>query len=321
MRIPRALLYVALAVILWNCLPETLSDENRLVLSQRTYDPSVFRYFWDENGLDSVAVDVPLFFLPDGQRVRADVRSRDVVLNRSDSLRIGIIHPRMQIDGSSFSEPPSDYLFLSPYGQDTIPLSSHSPSVGPIVDRTFFRVGRKIYRLASLSNGRDLIEIEAVAPGVTVPVTAGYDTRYKKVPVKDMEDNLHYISRRPGRDLLLYFWGLGRYEGRDLLRIDSLYNAIPGEKPFDIAAISSIENRDNLVRFQEKNKVSIPLYRSVPETCASLNCSFFTPFTFVVNGEGRIVTTYLSHQALMAYLETLLTPDHEQLSAQEQTNY
>jgi hypothetical protein len=230
----------------------------------------------------------------------------DIVLNRRDSIRVGIIHPIAPIHDSVFKTPQPDYLMLSSYGVDSIPISFTSNGTGPITRRTFFRVGRETYRLASVDSTRSIIEIEPMKRGLDVDFAAEIDLRYKKVPLLTMDGRDTSISATKGRELILYFWGLGPAQGDDLVRLDSLYREIPPEVRPDVVAISRTDSKANLGRFLDEHDLIIPVFQSTPETCDGLNCHALLPYGFVVNSSGRIVNQNLRPWLLQSHLESLI---------------
>lgn len=256
-------------------------------------------------GWDSVPDTTSLIYLPKIGQAKGYIQVSDIVLNRRDSIRIGVIHPVAPIFDSTFTTPQPDYLMLSSYGVDSIPISFTSKGTGPITRRTFFRVGREIYRLASIDKTRSIIEIEPMKRGVDVEFAAEIDLRYKKVPLLTMDGRDTSIAATKGSDLILYFWGLGPAQGEDLVRLDSIYRKTPLASRPEIVAISRTDSKANLEKFLAENELIIPVFQSTSETCDGLNCHSLLPYGLIVNSSGRIVNHNWRPWLLNDYLESL----------------
>ena len=297
---------ILLFSFLFSCLPEPQTSIQTIVLRQKVSDPSVnHRFYHPMIGWDSVPDSTSLIYLPKIGQAKGYIQVSDIVLNRRDSIRIGVIHPVAPIYDSIFATPQPDYLMLSSYGVDSVPISFTSKGTGPITRRTFFRVGRDIYRLASIDKTRSIIEIEPMKRGVDVEFAAEIDLRYKKVPLLTMDGRDTSIAATKGRDLILYFWGLGPAQGKDLVRLDSIYREVPLDSRPDIVAISRTDSKANLEKFLAENDLTIPVFQSTPETCSGLNCHSLLPYGLLVNSAGRIVNHNWRPWLLNGYLESL----------------
>lgn len=303
----RVTLFISLFLCLcYACLPEPKNSVQTIVLRKTMRDPSVnHRFYHQAVGWDSVPDTTSLLYLPGVGQVRGTINVADIVLNRHDSIRIGIIHPISPIYDTAFQRPVSDYLLLSSYGVDSTPIAFDAPGVGPVVRRTFFRVGRETYRLASVDDSRTVIEIEPLKRGLNVEVTAELDLRYKKAAVQTLDGRDTSIEQTKDRELVLYFWGLGPTFGEDLIQLDSIYREVPPQVRPQLVAINRTDSKENVAKFLSDHQLMIPVYRSTPETCNGLNCHPLLPYGVRVNPSGRVVDQYYRAWSLHERLQAL----------------
>ncbi|MFK8161384.1 MAG: peroxiredoxin family protein [Lewinella sp.] len=243
---------------------------------------------------DTLGPEANVVRLLNNNRVTAEINAADVVLD-GDSLRIGLIH----ITGRAFTwqtfdlnEP--DYLMLTTYGNEIVPIAMDQDNIGPISRQTVFRVGRRTYVLRSVSEDYQEIEIEQLEDARAIRYAAELDIYYKQVAVEDMEGNPTTIKRTPGRDLALYFWGLGPTGGEDLIKLDSLYGALSPEVQagIEIVLINHLNSPESIREFMAKHNIRFPAYKTTPKTCLRLNCHPYVPYFVGVNEKGRITTYY-----------------------------
>lgn len=301
----RLLLLVGTLLTLFACLPESPGlPEGEISLDQSVFDPTVSYYIFRRGiGLDSFPQDTTLLKIPRIGRVKVQVASKDIILNRKDSVRISLIHcldPIYDYALDDFNRP--DYLLLSPYGLDTLPIALDQSNAGMICSRTYFRVARKDYRLAALDSTRSLIEIEPVDGKINIEPVAQYDPGYKRITVKTLKGKDATIGRTPGRDLLVFFWSLGSFDhGQQLVALDSLLRNNKGV-PLDVATINMIDSKANIQDFAATHGIQLPIYKTTPTTCSGIMCHPSLPYGMLINGNGRIVTHYISVAELQAYL-------------------
>lgn len=253
-----------------------------------------------ERKMDTVARSKSVIRLLNNDRVVVDIPAADVVLG-GDSLRIGVL----RVTGKAFdwqdvdlNHP--DYLVLAPYGNEVVSVSMDQINVGPIGRQTVFRVGRRHYVLRAVAEDHGAITVEAYDAARGMPLTAEMDTYYKQAPVKDLAGNATTIKHAKGKDMAIYFFHLGFYRGDDVRRIDSLYQSLPPreQENLDIAFVSRHSFQDSLVRFVERENISLPVYQSSEKTCARMNCNPFLPYFMDINERGRIAS-YSSHRKVL----------------------
>ena len=296
-----------LVLIVFSCLPEPKNNIVEVHLTESLFDPLVGRYFYTpETGLDSISPSLSLINLPEYGRTSVEIHSQDVVLGMNDSVRISIIHPLEKIYRFPQTIEGPDYLALTAYGLDTIPLATDQANIGPVSRRTYFRVGRQQYRLAAIDSSRTQIAIEPLQRGQELPITASYEPHFQRVPVRDLDGEDAIVDRSEDKELLLYFWRLGADEAADLRRMDSLYRQLPQAVGLDIVGINRADSKANLTDFLNKYSISLSIYQNKALTCRSLTCHPMVPYGVLVNRNGRIVTHYFPRQSVVHYLEHLV---------------
>jgi len=247
-----------------------------------------------ERRFDTLGTEANVIRLLNNNRVTADINAADIILD-GDSLRIGLIH----VTGRAFTwqtfdlnEP--DYLMLTTYGNQVVPIAMDQDNIGPISRQTIFRVGRRAYVLRSVSDDYRQIEIEALEDARGRRFSAELDIYYKQVAVEDLEGQPTTIKRTPGRDLALYFWGLGPTGGDDLIQLDSLYGALSSEAQagIEIVLVNHLNSAESIKEFLAEHNIRFPAYKTTPKTCLRLNCHPYVPYFVGVNEKGRITTYY-----------------------------
>ncbi|MEM9836823.1 MAG: hypothetical protein AAF828_09995 [Bacteroidota bacterium] len=300
------LLLTLLLGLCYACLPEPKTALRTVQLDQTMTDPTVrYQFYHPLTGWDSVPPSTPRLYFPKIGGVYADFKVADIVLNSRDSVRIGIIHPTKKLNGTEFDPPQPDYLFLGSYGLDSIPVYIEQMGVGPVSRRTFFRVGREYFRLGSINEARDEITIEPIPRGFDIPIAASINLRYKRIPVRTITQKDSSIIQQAGKELVVYFWGLGPHQGTDLVELDSLVRNIPPEQRPQVVAINRADSQQNLEDFLAAHDLEVPVYKSVPNTCEGLNCLPRLPYALIVNAQGRIINQNLPSPPLFDHLGSL----------------
>lgn len=285
---------------------ETDTATQAIFLDQSLKDTHIGRfYFLRDVGLDSIEHDKQQINFPEHGRIICEIFTKDVVLGRDDSVRIGIIHPLEKVYGYPEAIALPDQLILSPYGQDTIPISLDQENVGPVTNSTVFRINRNYYGLNSLDSTRQNIVIKKLQRRPRSRPNAEMDTRLKKVSVRPLateatdEVRLGYAE---GKMTLIYFWSLGLKEGAALLELSEKVAAMGEEAP-EVIAVSRADSKANLLAFCEQHPdLSFPIYQGTASTCSGLHCHAAVPYAVIVNPEGRIMTYYRHHDDLMRML-------------------
>ncbi|MEM9928964.1 MAG: hypothetical protein AAF840_04020 [Bacteroidota bacterium] len=271
-----------------------------------------------ERHFDTLAREVNVIRLLDNNRVAATIKAADVVLD-GDSIRIGIIHVLGRaFDWQTFELNEPDYLMLTTYGNQVVPIAMDQDNIGAISRQTVFRVGRRDYVLREVSEDYQRIVIERTETR-GLPLAAELEVYYKQVAVVDLEGNPTLIKRTPGRDLALYFWGLGPTGGKDIIKLDSLYRALPAaeQESMEIVLINSLNDPVAIQSFLTENNIGFRAYKSTPKTCLRLNCHPYVPYYVGVNERGRINTYYGWPQWLEEWLVGL-SPEVQGASTQVQ---
>ncbi len=246
-----------------------------------------------ERRFDTLANEVNVIRLLNNQRVAAQIRAADVVLD-GDSIRIAIIHitgPAFSWQTFALNEP--DYLMLTTYGNEVVPIAMDQDNIGPISRQTIFRVGRREYVLREVTADYGKIVIERTETR-GLPLTAELDVYYKQVAVQALNGTPALIKRTPGRELALYFWGLGPTGGQDVIKLDSLYRALPPQEQagMEIVLINSLNSPAAIQAFLTENDIGFAAYKTTAKTCLRLNCHPYVPYYVGVNHRGRIETYY-----------------------------
>ncbi len=258
-----------------------------------------------EQSIDSVDREINLANMLNNQQMRVKIPAADIVLN-GDSIRLGILHPTGPAYAWNFRayQPQGDYLLLTTYGNDTLPISLKMDAVGPISRQTVFRVGRYSYVLKYYTPEYDGVIIEQLEDSRGLPYTAELDLNYKPVPVKNPDGTPTAIMRTPGKALFLYFWD-GFEIGREIQKIDSLYQALPPAKreKLEIALIAQFNRFGGLEELIAEKGIKLPVYNRDKKTCLRLNCPPFTPFCIFVDSRGRLVNFYERPKDLITRLE------------------
>jgi hypothetical protein len=269
------------------------SEEYVLRLTEGGWRSSSPHRGWQRR-FDTLGSEANVIRLLNNNRVTAEINAADIVLG-GDSLRIALIH----VNGRAFTwqtfdlnEP--DYLMLTTYGNKVVPIAMDQDNIGSISRQTVFRVGRRSYVLRSISDDYQEIEIERLEDARGLRYAAELDIYYKQVAVADLEGEPTTIKRTPGRDLALYFWGLGPTGGDDLIQLDSLYGALSSEAQagIEIVLINHLNSAESIQEFLTKNNIRFRAYKTTPKTCLRLNCHPYVTYFVGVNKKGRITTYY-----------------------------
>ncbi|WP_020570162.1 hypothetical protein [Neolewinella persica] len=269
------------------------SDKYVLRLTEDGWRSSDPHEGW-ERRFDTLGDEVNVIRLLNNNRVTAEINAADVVLD-GDSLRIGLIHiTDRAFTWQTFDLNEPDYLILTTYGNEVVPIAMDQDNIGPISRQTVFRVGRHAYVLRSVAEDYREIEIERLENARGIGYSAELDIYYKQVEVEDMNGQPTTIKRTPGRDLALYFWGLGPTGGKDVIKLDSLYRAMPvAERArMEIVLINSLNDPESIRAFMRANDISFASYKTTSKTCLRLNCHPYVPYYVDINEWGRIVTYY-----------------------------
>jgi len=307
MRFSPLLLLIVLVCIVFSCLSEPKNNIVEVHLTDTLFDPLVGRSFYTpENGWDTISPHLTLINLPEFGRTSVEIHSRDLVLGRGDSIRISIIHPMERMFRYPETIEGPDYIALTAYGLDTLPIAVDQANIGPISRRIYFRVGRQQYRLAAIDSTRTQLAIEPLQRGQDLPITAAFEPNFQRVPVRTLSGDDTVIDQPPNKELILYFWRLGANEAADLRRIDSIYRQLPQEIAPEIVGINRADSKINITNFLAKHELKIPIYQNTAQTCRSLACHPMVPYGVLVNKNGRIVTHYFYQLSLMDYMEHLL---------------
>ncbi len=246
-----------------------------------------------ERRFDTLDDEINVIRMLDNKRVAAQINAADVVLG-GDSIRIAIIHVTGRaFDWQTFDLNVPDYLMLTTYGNEVVPIAMDQDNIGPISRQTVFRVGRHDYVLREVSDDYRRIMIERTeARGL--PLVAELDVYYKQVAVQNLTGDPALIKRTPGRDLALYFWGIGPTGGKDVIKLDSLYRASSpaAQAGIEIVLINSLDSPASIRAFLAKNNIGFAAYKTTAKTCLRLNCHPYVPYYVGVNSQGRINTYY-----------------------------
>ncbi|MEL7159350.1 MAG: hypothetical protein AAFN92_01220 [Bacteroidota bacterium] len=241
--------------------------------------------------IDSVSRRLNVIRMLDNNRVRAEIPAADVIIGR-DSFRIGIIKIVGKAFGwQDFDATHPDYLILTTYGNRLAPIVMDQDNIGGISRKTVFRVGRRYYVLKSVTEDRREIIIEETDVGREFPLSAELDLYFKQIPVLALDSTRTTVRHTPGKDLMVYFT---HGTGDDILRIDSLYQAMPKNErdKLDVAVISRNTFREAVRDFVAANNVQLPVYVATDKTCKRLNCHPWMPYYVGVSERGRINTFY-----------------------------
>ena len=254
-----------------------------------------------ERTWDTIARTVNLIRMLDNQRVKAYIDAADFVLGR-DSVRLGVI----RVLGSAFGLRADtidypDYLLVTTYGNDHIPIAMDQDNVGPITRQTVFRVGRRYYVLRSIGEDYADMTVEELPEARGLPLTAELETTFKSVPVMDMDGEKATVKHEKGKELLLYFWGLGSRDGEDITTLHTAYEALPpAERERLRIVLINVNNKAEDVRaFLGENGVDFPSYRSTGKTCLRLNCHPSLPYYVTVSPHGRILSYHQRPEVLL----------------------
>ena len=257
---------------------------------------------------DTVGRAVNMIRMLDNHRVKAEIRAADFSVGR-DSFRLGVI----RVLGSAFGLRADtidypDYLIVTTYGNNNFPIVMDQDNVGAISRQTVFRVGRNHYALKSIGTDYGEIEIEALPDARGVQLAAELETTFKSVPVVDADGRKVSIKREKGKELFLYFWGLGSRKGEDVRLLQEAYQSLPAAEKdkLQIVLVNVNNTPADVAAFLTTANIDLPSYRTTGKTCLRLNCHPSLPYYVNVSAQGRIVSYYKRHEELMERFQSLL---------------
>ncbi len=257
----------------------------------------VIRYFEMSPGQENVVR------LADGQLVKAEVAAGDVKMGKQ-RFRIGIMRPLQPLHAHSPTErilDQPDYLLLTPYGVQETRLSPIQDNVGPITRQTVFRVGRRTYHVAEADLDARRLVVKPLDDARGLTPTARLETELKRVPVRNLAGETVNVEARPGRELVIFFWGLGgEQRERDIVALDYMYANLSDEERevIDIVLVNRLDAPVAVQRFVDEHDIQLPVYTVAPNTCRRLNCSPDLPYWVGVDAEGRVVSYHIGPRVL-----------------------
>ncbi|PHI18528.1 hypothetical protein CEQ90_17415 [Lewinellaceae bacterium SD302] len=300
-------LFSLLVILSGGCSRDLHEETTRVFfLNQSLKDQYIGRYFYNREttSRDSFSHEFQQIEFPGNGRILSKIFTKDIVLGRNDSVRIGIIHPLEKVYGYPKTITLADQLILTPYGQDTIPISLDQENVGPVTRSTVFRINRNYYSLNSLDSTRQRIELGTLERRPRSQPTAAIDTRFKGIAVRPLaagDTTEVRVQKEPGKATLIYFWSIAR-EG-DLEELSERI-AEMGEAAPLVIAVSRTDSKANLLDFSSRHpNLSFPLYQATASTCNGLQCHPGISHAMVINSEGRILTHYRQHRDLLRHLQ------------------
>jgi hypothetical protein len=199
-----------------------------------------------------------------------------------------------------------DYLVLTPYGVAQTQLSPAQDNVGPITKQTVFRVGRRAYHVAEADFEGRRLTVRPLEDARGLDPTARLEVDLKRVPVRDLDGEAVNIRARPGRELVIYFWGLsGTYRGQDVIGLDTVYATLPEAErnTLDIVLVNRLDAAAAVRAFVEEHDVRLPVYTVAPNTCRRLNCSPDLPYWVWVSDRGRVISYHNWPEELFGRLQ------------------
>lgn len=262
-----------------------------------------FRTMSQSGLMDSFVVDSRQFFnFGRPQRISCAIYAKDMVLGKKDSVRVGIIHPLEKMYSYPLSEELPDYIVLSVYGQDTIPFELEHQNVGPVTNRTYFRINRNFYALTALDSNRQEIEVKALERRPSSPTVAELVTQFKQTPVRTLAGQDTLVRHEYGKKTVLYFFGVGTFKAAEHMKkltaeIDNL------GKDIQLILIDRNDTVENVEKFLADNDIDRPAFMSTAATCGGLQCIARLPYAVVINEQGRIVSHYVKPNQLLDYLQ------------------
>ena len=247
-------------------------------------------------GYDSTRQLPSTLRLADHSHVNVSVPATDVLLG-SDSVRIGIVRVLGPASTFAGADPPGalsqpDYLLLMPPGTRTTKLYADQTNIGPISQRTVFRVGRHHYLLKSVDTTFTQLVIEPIDPGHNIPLTAELDIRYRRVNVTDLDGRSASIAHEPGKRLALCFTNVHDWAYSGIATLDSLGAAAREQGLWKIACVNHSHSPASIRERVAETGVTLPFYKSTPTTCLNLNCRPNLPYCVEVNAAGNVVSYY-----------------------------
>lgn len=241
-----------------------------------------------------LADSTTVFFDDSFHRLTANIYSEKVLLGE-DSVRIGII----QTTGWAFpwaNGPftPTDYLFLMLPRQEVIALHASLPSVGPVTDKTIFRVNRDHYVLRRLSDDRRRLTVERLPEGRGLTATAELNPNFRQMPVESLDPGVGktFIRRTPGKQLAVYFTRLLEPDQEDVLRLDSAYAALPPaeRERLDLVIVSEYVNTQTVGQTVGAMGLRLPVYVKTQTSCEGIDCYPGSRKFLLVDERGQMLS-------------------------------
>lgn len=302
----RVLSFFLLLTLLIGCQAEAENFRDRKYLLDQTIYSRVDRFMLQSQSgeYDSLVVDDTQYFsFGENRRISCDIFAKDVVLGKNDSVRIGIVHPLEKVYAYPVPAELPDHIVLSVYGQDTIPFELEQQNVGPVTNRTYFRINRNFYALTALDSSRQNIEITTLDRRPSSPTVAELITRFKQAPVRTLAGQDTLIRHQYGQKAILYFFAVGSFEAKE--KITSVIRQLDSAAYDDvqILLINRNDTPENIEEFLADSEIKEPVFLSTGATCSGLQCVPRLPYAVVVNESGRIVSHYVKPEHLLEYLD------------------
>lgn len=204
-----------------------------------------------------------------------------------------------------YDEVGTDYILLSPIGQDTVPISLGATNVGTLRQSTLIQVDRAFFLLGPVDYYGDAIELIPWERCPADALTARLQTRMKQLPVQTITGEETYLSFHDtdGKSTLLLIWNY-HFPSPDLVKELQEKAGLWGEN-WQIVGINMHSSTTELSAYLEKYPLDFPNYIMSTKTCRVLDCHTLPPYAIVLDENGRILQQGLKDSGIRYWLQGL----------------
>ncbi len=204
-----------------------------------------------------------------------------------------------------YDEVGTDYILLSPIGQDTVPISLGATNVGTLRKSTIIQVDRSFFLLGPVDYYGAAIELIPWERCPTDALTARWQTRMKQLPVKTISGEETYLSfnNTDGKSTLLLIWNY-HFPSPDIVKELQDKAGLWGEN-WQIVGINMHSSTTELSTYLDESPLDFPNYIMSNKSCHVLDCHTLPPYAIVLDENGRILQQGLKDSGIRFWLQEL----------------
>ncbi len=218
------------------------------------------------------------------------IRAGDVSVGRS-RFRLGLAFAEPAAGDTATGGQGPVFLFVGPYGRDSLGLDLDRNNIGRLRPYTYFQVDRQFFQLLPIDTLSGRLRFRRVERQPNAQLTARYNTGLGKVPVLDEKDERVFLDWPRGRRHLIVLWSLGPDRGGLVSRLNAKRDSLAN---WQITTINMLDRRENVRRFVREHDIRLPAYRVSSQTCRALNCHSYLPYGIILNEQGQVEDDYVT---------------------------